>query len=94
MTRPGKRDRDPWEVRRKRQRRGAIEGGAAVKKRQELGLAPTGYTSDRLLDDDEWEFCKAVAEFRTRTGIRFPTLSQYLFVIKGLGYRKLDADHE
>jgi hypothetical protein len=50
--------------------------------------------SERIYDDDEAEFLRAVERYRDRTGRRFPTLSELLAVLKGLGYRKPQADRE
>jgi hypothetical protein len=55
------------------------------------GVPGFGDSNDRVMADDEWEFCRAVEEFRGRTHIRYPTLSQYLHVLKGLGYHKPGA---
>jgi hypothetical protein len=45
-------------------------------------------TDGSVYTDDEFEFLNAVEEFRKRTAVRFPKLTDYLRIAKGLGYRK------
>ncbi len=39
-------------------------------------------------DGDEQEFIRALDEYKSRTGHRFPTCGEILAVLRGLGYRK------
>lgn len=41
--------------------------------------------------DDEIEFMTAVAEFKARTGRRFPTCSDFLNIAKSLGFARVSA---
>jgi hypothetical protein len=47
----------------------------------------------RYYDDDECEFIAAMAEYRKLNGKPFPTWSEALGVLKGLGYTKPDLAH-
>lgn len=38
--------------------------------------------------DDELELLRAVDRYKTRTGRRFPSVTEILSVVKSLGYRK------
>jgi len=40
-------------------------------------------------DDDQFEFMMAVEEFKSKNNKPFPTLSELLFILKTLGYRKV-----
>lgn len=46
------------------------------------------YTSAIEYDAEEIEFFKAVDEWKRRKGKQFPSLSELLGVLKGLGWRK------
>ena len=45
-------------------------------------------TSERIYSDDEAEFLRAIAAYQARHGVRYPTWSETLHVLKSLGYRK------
>lgn len=45
-------------------------------------------TSDRVYTADEVEFMNALAEFKQTSGQKFPTCSEILDVLRGLGYEK------
>lgn len=45
-------------------------------------------TSDRTYSDAEFEFIKAMDQFKVKTGVRYPTLCQILAVLTSIGYRK------
>lgn len=42
----------------------------------------------RTYDDDEMDFMLAVDAFKTRTGRRFPTLADYLYICKLIGFSR------
>ena len=44
--------------------------------------------TDRCYEEDEEEFLRAMAAYQARTGRRFPTWTEALSVLKGLGYAK------
>ena len=58
----------------------------ASDKRKALRMNPA--TSDRGYTTDEVEFMNALAEFKRKTGRTFPTCSEILSVLRGLGYEK------
>jgi hypothetical protein len=45
-------------------------------------------TCDRDYSPAEWEFMQAVREYKQRSGRMFPTWSEALEVLRGLGYAK------
>lgn len=45
-------------------------------------------TGDRIYDDDESEFLRAMAAYIARTGRRFPSWTETLGVVKALGYSR------
>jgi hypothetical protein len=45
-------------------------------------------TADRDYDRDELEFMRAIQEWQLRTGRKFPSWSEVLGVLKGLGYER------
>lgn len=53
--------------------------------------APPGLTALDVHSEDEAEFLRAMADYQKRTGRKFPTWSEALAVLKGLGYRKVDG---
>jgi hypothetical protein len=55
---------------------------------------PPGLAAQDVHDDDEAEFLRAMAAYQERTGRKFPTWSEALAVLKGLGYRKVDEGGE
>ena len=60
--------------------------GAAVSVRSKLnGGDPL--TAERLYDDEERIWLKAVADYKRRTRRQFPTNSELLAILKSLGYR-------
>lgn len=56
-----------------------------VRRRQ---IDPT--TCERDYSDDEVEFMNALDQYKRKSGRMFPTCSEILEVIRGLGYAKLD----
>lgn len=58
--------------------------GTTTKKQR---LSPT--TSDRSYTQDEVEFMNALAEFKRESGRLFPTCSEILAVLRGIGYEKV-----
>lgn len=44
--------------------------------------------TDRCYEEDEEEFLRAMAAYQARTGRRFPTWTEALSVLKGLGYAR------
>jgi hypothetical protein len=46
-------------------------------------------TSDQYYSADEVEFMNALAEFKRTSGRLFPTCSEILYVLRGLGYEKV-----
>jgi len=59
----------------------------AVEKPNSRRMNPT--TSDRHYSSDEVEFMNALAEFKRASGRTFPTCSEILSVLRGLGYEKV-----
>jgi hypothetical protein len=68
-----------------RARRGAEKSADARRGRKRT---PHPLTSDVIYHDDQFEFIKAMEHFQLTTGTKFPTTSQYLGVLKSLGYTK------
>ncbi|MFZ5830460.1 MAG: hypothetical protein ACOY3P_10245 [Planctomycetota bacterium] len=64
--------------------RRALERRAKVNRRRQID--PT--TCERDYTDDEVEFMTALDEYKRRSGRMFPTCSEVLEVIRGLGYAK------
>ncbi|MFN0056607.1 MAG: hypothetical protein ACKV0T_31050 [Planctomycetales bacterium] len=48
-------------------------------------------TCERDYSDDELEFMRAIDQYKRHSGRPFPTWSEVLEVVKGLGYRREDA---
>ena len=72
--------------RRRRELTRIKNGGVGIR-----GRPPNGGMIDRytgLISDDAWEFAQAMYKFKSTTGIRFPTASETLMVLKSLGYKK------
>lgn len=44
--------------------------------------------NEYIYSHDEFEFLKAMMEFKSRTGKQFPTLTEVFHVLLSLGYRK------
>jgi hypothetical protein len=59
--------------------------------RRMRGVPTVGTQVDRSLEDDEDEFVRAMMRFQAEKGVKFPTLSQHLYVLKELGYGKVGA---
>ena len=59
----------------------------AEAKPQKRRLSPT--TSDKNYSSDEVEFMNALAEFKRASGRTFPTCSEILGILRGLGYEKI-----
>ena len=53
-----------------------------------LAEKPCSFTS-HTHSSDESEFITAVRRFQEQNKVRFPTVSQYLWIVKQLGYRKV-----
>jgi hypothetical protein len=51
-------------------------------------------TCERDYSNAEMEFMRAMQEYKQRSGRMFPTWSEVLEVLRGLGYEKLDADSQ
>jgi len=49
-------------------------------------------TSDRFYTSDEVEFMNALTEFKQSSGRLFPTCSEILGVLRGLGYEKVHGE--
>jgi hypothetical protein len=45
-------------------------------------------TCERGYSEAEWEFMKAIQEYKQKSGRMFPTWSEVLEVVQGLGYQK------
>ncbi len=59
------------------------------KKERRRHIDPT--TCERDYNDDEIEFMRAMDDYKHNSGRMFPTCSEVLEVIRGLGYAKLAA---
>jgi len=66
---------------------GARKSTTAEEKPQKRRLSPT--TSDKNYSSDEVEFMNALAEFKRASGRTFPTCSEILGILRGLGYEKV-----
>ena len=51
-------------------------------------------TSDRCYSADEVEFMNALSEFKRSSGRTFPTCSEILGILRGLGYEKAQEQAE
>ena len=60
---------------------------SATSKRKEQRMSPV--TSDRSYTADEVEFMNALAEFKRISRRTFPTCSEILSILRGLGYEKV-----
>ncbi len=74
-------------------RRASEQATRAANARQVSGrrrfVDPT--TSERDYSEAEMEFMLAMNEYKRRSGRMFPTWSEVLEVLQGLGYKKLDT---
>ena|ERR1017187_6343007 len=74
-------------------RRASEQATRAANARQVSGrrrfVDPT--TSEREYTDAEMEFMMAVQEYKRQSGRMFPTWSEVLEVLKGLGYEKMPS---
>ena len=74
-------------------RRASEQATRAANARQVSGrrrfVDPT--TSEREYTEAEMEFMLAMNEYKRRSGRMFPTWSEVLEVLQGLGYEKVDA---
>ena len=61
-------------------------GERRVKVERRRQIDPT--TCERDYTDDEVEFMKAMDEYKRRSGRMFPTWSEVLEVVRGLGYHR------
>jgi len=75
-------------------RRTSLAAKAAEERRDGTGrrrhIDPT--TCERDYSEDELEFMRAVDEYKRKNRRMFPTCSELLEVLRGLGYQKLDAN--
>jgi hypothetical protein len=72
------------------QRRNGSKVGAEAMRRTHLGgKLHGGAQSVEPMSDDEWEFARAMRSYCDTTHHQFPTYSECLHVLRGLGYRKL-----
>jgi len=62
--------------------------GIAAKKLKKQRMNPA--TSDRSYTADEVEFMNALSEFKRANGRTFPTCSEILNILRGLGYEKVE----
>lgn len=76
---------DSAETRAKRNR-GSIQS-AANRARQEVPGHPAT-SEDIMYTESEIEFMMAVRDYQQRTGNKFPTTRELLYVVFSLGYRK------
>jgi hypothetical protein len=74
---------DAWPYGEARRLRAAAARRASGRRR---GIDPT--TCERDYTADELEFLRAMQEYKQRCGRPFPTLTEALEVLWGLGYRK------
>ena len=72
---------------RRRDKNRIKNGGIETRGRPLSGGMLDRYISS--ISDEEWEFCQAIEEFKTRTNIRqrFISNSEILQIVKKLGYR-------
>lgn len=83
-------DRRAGEDRRHRQvpvaveRRSGLDRRVLDRRASQAGKTAGGYD----LDADTLEFIHAVSQFKAATGKPFPTWSEILEIVRGLGYRK------
>lgn len=63
-----------------------LERRAKVNRRRQID--PT--TCERDYTDEEVEFMQALDQYKRKSGRMFPTCSELLEVLRGLGYRKVD----
>ena len=66
---------------------------AHAKHRDSLRPPVDPTTSERDLQDAELEFMHAMQEYKQRSGRMFPTWSEVLEVLQGLGYAKATGDN-
>jgi hypothetical protein len=103
MSKPLCRDRDADVVDSERDessawtnRRASEQATRAANARQQSGrrrfVDPT--TSEREYTEAEMEFMMAMSDYKQRSGRMFPTWSEVLEVLRGLGYEKVSADLE
>lgn len=83
-------ERSPDTLAKARARGGAL-GAAALRREHAAPGRGHPQSSDRLYDEDECEFLKAIEAYKKRTGRPFPTWSEVLGVVRELGYRKAPA---
>jgi hypothetical protein len=92
MSRRDNDDRRQSEDRRKEDVPVAAERrqGERRKVQRRRQIDPT--TCERDYSNDEIEFMQALDEYKRENGRMFPTCSEILEVIRGLGYRRIDGD--
>ncbi|MEX2168495.1 MAG: hypothetical protein WD851_04245 [Pirellulales bacterium] len=75
---------------------GAVAPAPPLERRQKVNrrrqIDPT--TCERDYSDDEVEFMNALDLYKRKSGRMFPTCSEVLEVIRGLGYGKLTANSQ
>lgn len=69
-------------------KRSCARGKAAACRTKRVRGANAATTPDRVYDADELEFLTAIRKYQEATGVRFPTWTEALTLLKGLGYRK------
>lgn len=62
---------------------------AAIRKGLSVRRDHPATAAQKLYDDDESDYLKALDRFRTRTGTRFPTAVEMLAVAREVGYVRL-----
>ncbi len=103
MSKPLCRDRDaelvesvPDESSAWTNRRASEQATRAANARQQSGrrrfVDPT--TSEREYTEAEMEFMMAMNDYKQTSGRMFPTWSEVLEVLRGLGYEKVSADDD
>lgn len=92
MNRREKSDRRATEDRRQKDVPVAVDRrkGDRRKVQRRRQIDPT--TCERDYSNDEIEFMQALDEYKRQNGRMFPTCSEILEVIRGLGYRRIEED--
>ncbi len=68
-------------------KRGSTKGARARAALDAYGI-PGGPQSLQVTSDEEWEFCQAMERFKLETKNPFPSWSEALAILKGLGYHR------
>lgn len=81
-------------------RRSGLDRRAGIDRRSGTGRRASDITEHRAVErrineypmsDDELEFIRAIADYKERYSKPFPTWSEILHILRGLGYRKTDG---